>query len=380
MNGQDSMRLGFDYVLGRLRASAENGGLSANCGLLQLLGDMLRFYRNHWGLSADWAYEDLVQALRDPADLLMAAAIGADGGGLDEAASILADAAATLSRSPEYRITSAAFLRKGGELARAREICRSVDEGEAGFQAALSELFACDVAERFWSQDYYDFLGEIHRELKPPTYVEIGVATGKSLALAGAETVAIGVDPASADFANLIYRSPANTPRLYKMTSDDFFATTDLKRELGRSHFDVAFIDGLHHFDQVLRDFINLEKHAGPNSVILIHDCLPINRRVASRDRTTAFWTGDVWKIIPCLQTVRPDLEIVTLPLPPSGVAVVRRLDPSSRILERQHNSLAHHFDQLQMPETWEDCCRALKVDPDPVYELTRCMPFRSWS
>lgn len=363
MDTKNNIEGGFNLVLSQIERVASKGrGISGSCDILRLFGDVLSFYPKYWGQSMDWAYRDLLRLLAEPEDLLMASAMDADGRGLGEAAARFADAAAALGRPPHYRIAAASFTRKNGNLERSREICREVWGEHPGFQAALSELFECDVTERFWPQDYYDLFADLHRLRQPRVYLEIGVATGKSLALARAGTRALGIDPASAELNGLVYHSPENMPQLYKMTSDDFFAQKDVVKEMGTPHFDVAFIDGLHHFDQVLRDFINLERFAGKESVIMIHDCLPINGQVATRERTTAFWTGDVWKIIPCLQAVRPDLDIVTLPLPPSGVALVRRLDSSSMILERQYASLIQHFDPFELPANWNECCRMLNV------------------
>jgi hypothetical protein len=97
---------------------------------------------------------------------------------------------------------------------------------------------------------------------------------------------------------------------------------------------DLAFVDGLHLFEQALRDFLHVERHAGPRSVVLFHDCLPLTAATASRQRSTGFWTGDVWKIAPILRELRPDLEIVLVPAYPTGLLVVTRLDPRSRVLE----------------------------------------------
>ena len=42
---------------------------------------------------------------------------------------------------------------------------------------------------------YMDLLAAVHQNLRPRTYLEIGVGSGASIALAGAGTLAIGVDP-----------------------------------------------------------------------------------------------------------------------------------------------------------------------------------------
>ena len=348
---------------------------------LALLGDLTRFYRQVWGHTLDWPYEQMLGAVRTTADVLSVAAIDADSRMLSQAAARIAERAAELSGESRYMAIYAAFLRKSGQVGQARELCNTLRSRHPDSQQVLSELFMCVVAERFWSRDYYDLLGELHARFRPRSYLEIGVATGKSLALVRHATRALGVDPATAESARLIYHSPENVPQLYRMTSDEFFEQRDIRQELGRDSFDLAFIDGLHHFDQVLRDFINLEQYAGPDSVVLIHDCLPVDPQVATRERSTAFWTGDVWRIIPCLQAVRPDLEIITLPLAPAGLAVVRRLDPASRVLTRHYDGIVAQFEQLALPADWDERCRLLAVEQDETaFEAGRIAPAGGWS
>ena len=75
----------------------------------------------------------------------------------------------------------------------------------------------------------------------------------------------------------------------------------------------------------------------------MIHNVVPIDIHMASRDRLDDFrrsrsshpmlWTGDVWKIIGVLQTYRPDLTIDILDASPTGLALVRGIDPMSTTL-----------------------------------------------
>ena len=110
-------------------------------------------------------------------------------------------------------------------------------------------------------RDYIDLLDAIHIGLMPRTYVEIGVASGKSLSLALPGTVLVGIDPA------FHLRHPlSGTAHLFRQTSDEFFASRILREVLGGHPLDVAFIDGLHHFDVVLRDFRNLEAASSSDS------------------------------------------------------------------------------------------------------------------
>jgi predicted O-methyltransferase YrrM len=362
-----------------LRTASESGKVDKVQELMLLTGDLIDYYRRNWKLDMDWAYGELLKSLKSPADLLVASAREIQQRGCTEAALHLAEAAVKLDDGFRFQLFFAELQRRAGRIESARATCRNLLSGQPSCHA-LSELFMCHVAERLWKQDYFDILSLIHRKRQPRVYLEIGVATGKSLALAKAGTRALGIDPSLAGPNIHVYHSPENVPQLYGMASDDFFASQDLICEMGQDNFDVAFIDGLHHFDQALKDFINLEKFSGKDSVILIHDCIPVDPRVASRVQNTAFWTGDVWKIIPCLKTVRPDLEIVTLPVPPSGLAVIRRLDSTSTLLVRQFHNIVEQFDSLELPVTWPERFQLLSATTDEgAFDIKSYFPDGGW-
>src|SRR6185369_7219931 len=210
--------------------------------------------------------------------------------------------------------------------------------------------------------EHYHLLHMAHTTLRPRRYIEIGVSSGRSLALTGCGTSAIGVDPMTAIPEQQFFHSPETAPKLFKMTSNDFFQQGLMEKEWGGSPFDMAFIDGLHLFEQALTDFINLERRSDPGSVIFIHDCLPVSVIGAERQRRSVVWTGDVWKVIPCLKAVRPDLEIVTFPVRPSGLAMVRNLDRNSKVLSSQFEAIKEHFIAAQLPEDMGERFRMLNV------------------
>lgn len=236
----------------------------------------------------------------------------------------------------------------------------------APISGAAREAFFMLTAEREMpGEDYYSWLQRFHELLRPASYVEIGLGHGRSLALAGPETKAVGIDPYQGFWDRLNYVCPHGPATLFPLTSDDFFIQNDLREVIGREAFELAFIDGLHLFEQALRDFINLERYAGKDSIILIHDCLPIAPIVAERERCTGFWTGDVWRIIPCLKTFRPDLQVLTLPTKPSGLAVVTGMDPGSTVLSENYQVIVDYYLGLQLPEPAEDRFRLLNVKMD---------------
>jgi hypothetical protein len=49
---------------------------------------------------------------------------------------------------------------------------------------------------------------------------------------------------------------------------------------------------------------------------------------------------GDTWKAIVAIARRRPDLHIRTVLAPPSGLVVIRRLDPSSTLLAAEFEQI----------------------------------------
>ncbi len=91
----------------------------------------------------------------------------------------------------------------------------------------------------------------------------------------------------------------------FEGTSDEYFAQLDQNKK-----FDIIFIDGLHHAEQVLIDIKNSLKHLSENGTIVCHDCLPYTEKMQLREDPGGEWTGDVWKAIAELNVSRNDLFI----------------------------------------------------------------------
>lgn len=75
----------------------------------------------------------------------------------------------------------------------------------------------------------------------------------------------------------------------YIMTSDEFFQSNE-------EVFDVVFIDGLHHADQVYKDILNALSHTHGLSTIICHDMNPKSEKMQMVPRVSKMWTGDCWK------------------------------------------------------------------------------------
>jgi Glycosyl transferase family 2 len=229
--------------------------------------------------------------------------------------------------------------------AKAHGLLGDAEAARSEYEAALT--FDPDSAEahiglsvlRMPGEDYFAWLRRFHQALRPQTYLEIGVARGASLALAQPPTRAIGVDPEPMVSA----RFSAET-HIFCETSDAFFASGRLPSLLNGEPLALAFIDGLHVFAQSLKDFMEVEAFCGRHSVVLIHDTVPLDEETQRPERLRKFYTGDVWKTVLCLKHYRPDLDIVTIATPWTGLTMVTNLDAASCVLRDNFEDVVSRF------------------------------------
>ncbi len=206
-------------------------------------------------------------------------------------------------------------------------------------------------------QPYLRFLKNLHLHLQPDWYLEVGTAQGASLKLSTSNTIA--VDPRFQILQDNLGKRPET--HLFEMTSDDFFASGRAGQLTDR--VDLAFLDGMHLFEYLLRDFINAEKLCARDSVIVLHDLVPPTYVAAERDwdkARTKLWTGDVWKVAVILKETRPDLDFRVANCRPTGLGVITRLDPSSTVLEEKYDDLVARFMDMSIDDYGADRLRDL--------------------
>ena len=188
----------------------------------------------------------------------------------------------------------------------------------------------------------HDFLSIVHKRYRPRNYLEIGVFTGQGLARSTTRT--IGVDPEP----KINKAKLARDLKLVEATSDEFFAQPDAISWFPEGVIDLTFIDGLHIFEFVLRDFMNAERLSAPSSVVIFDDVLPRSVAEAARNRHTMVWTGDTYKILLVLERYRPDLVIIPVNTKPTGTLLVLGLDPTNTVL-------VDHYDEIVKEYVTED-------------------------
>ena len=204
-----------------------------------------------------------------------------------------------------------------------------------------------------------ELLRHLHETLRPQLYLEIGVRRGRSLALARGS--AVGVDPAPEVTTPL----PVGAA-VYPETSDHFFDHS--AQSALRGGIDLAFIDGMHHAENVLRDIMGVERNARPSALVAVDDIFPNHPLQAERCRRTRAWCGDVWKIVGCLARYRPDLLLLRLDVEPTGLLLVAGFKPAHRGLRDLYNPIARSLSKHASPAVpVEILSREGALPPDDV-------------
>jgi len=148
-------------------------------------------------------------------------------------------------------------------------------------------------------------------------YLEIGVQSGATFFWIKARRK-LAVDPRFAfgrlDKLRWIRWNPHNVfNEYYAVPSDEFFSARAMM--LARRGLDVVFVDGLHTYEQSLRDIENSLQYLRPDGVIVVDDCIPPNEPASrpTRPSGNAPWCGDVWKALVHLRSTRRDLRVFVL-------------------------------------------------------------------
>ena len=127
-------------------------------------------------------------------------------------------------------------------------------------------------------------------KIKAKSYLEIGVSGGENFQTIRCENK-VGVDP------------ELTSPATIFLTSDEFFKQNN-------DTFDVIFVDGLHHADQVLRDIIHSLKILNEGGYIVCHDMNPEKEEHQIIPFTGGTWNGNCWEAFVQLRQERSDLKM----------------------------------------------------------------------
>ena len=106
----------------------------------------------------------------------------------------------------------------------------------------------------------------------------------------------------------------------HKATSDEYFLNLH-ENEI----FDLIYIDGLHHFQQTLRDFFGALEHSHDKTIIVIDDVYPHDvfsaltekavfyRSIFNEGNSDMSWHGDVFKTIFAIHDLCLHIDYMTI-------------------------------------------------------------------
>lgn len=153
-----------------------------------------------------------------------------------------------------------------------------------------------------------------------PRYVEVGVNKGNTFRHLSA-ALKVAVDPKFLFDWEAERREHGPNAQYHQVTSDVYFGSiVDADQQ-----FDVIYLDGLHTFEQTLRDLTNALAHLAPQGVILIDDVRPPSYHASLPDHAAylkvrqhvkdarAAWMGDVYKLVWFIDTFMPSLSYATI-------------------------------------------------------------------
>lgn len=150
-------------------------------------------------------------------------------------------------------------------------------------------------------------------------YLEVGVAKGVTFFQVPAARK-VAVDPAFRFDVEAMAAQHAGT-EFHQVPSDDYFGMLVEPDE----QFDVIYLDGLHVYEQTMRDLMHALHHLQPRGVIVIDDTHPPTHLASIADREHYFtmrsylasedrcWMGDVYKLVWFVETFMPHLTYRTI-------------------------------------------------------------------
>ena len=217
------------------------------------------------------------------------------------------------------------------------------------------------------------------------TDLEVGVNQGETfLAVSAAKKVA--VDP-NFTFDTVSVTAPGM--EFHPIRSDTYFAS----RSAALDRFDVIFLDGLHTFEQTLRDLMNAVANLAAGGVIVIDDVIPNSfdaslpdleqvhtlRQISARTGvpwpSDGSWMGDVFKLVFFIDTFMQQYSFATVQENHGQCIFWYQLRPANTILQRSMEQICrldyrdtllnrHTFNILPLDQIVAQVAKARDLQP----------------
>jgi hypothetical protein len=186
-------------------------------------------------------------------------------------------------------------------------------------------------------QPYLDIFNE-------PNYLEIGVSRGVTFHAVKASRK-VAVDPQF----QIKPESREPDSEYHEVTSDKYF--NDLASDVNQ--FDVIYLDGLHTFEQTLRDLMNAIDVLRRDGVIVVDDVSPNSYHSSLRDHretvavrqaingTDESWMGDTYRLVYFIQSFLPRFYYATVQENHGQLVMWRAKRTPGLFVERQVEDIA---------------------------------------
>jgi hypothetical protein len=168
----------------------------------------------------------------------------------------------------------------------------------------------------------YEIINKFIKKYNFKEYLEIGVFKGECIKEIECENKD-GVDPG---IENVLIEEVN-----YPMGSNEFFNQNNKK-------YDIVFIDGLHHSEQVDVDIINSLKWTKDDGVILLHDCNPPTPNHAAVPQIQETWNGDVYKSVLKFQRDNTNHMYYTVDTDWGVGVIIKNQNPTNKMSEDDYN------------------------------------------
>ncbi len=174
------------------------------------------------------------------------------------------------------------------------------------------------------------------------SYLEIGVKSGTNY-----RQIKIK-DKTSVD--------PNEWQATFQLTSDEFFKQNNRK-------YDLIFIDGLHEYEQVIKDIKNALGCLVDGGIIVCHDLTPVGELAQKVPRETSIWNGDCWKAWVHYRRTRSDLTMLVADMD-NGCGIIMKGKQTKLKLPKNYkpnyNDFSKNMEDWLVLCTPEDICHFL--------------------
>ena len=203
-------------------------------------------------------------------------------------------------------------------------------------------------------KDYarYEIINIISEKLNLKSYLEIGYQRGINYNKVKIEKKK-AVDPSPIEIQKILKDDiQVIDVNLYLTTSDNFF-------DKNKENYDFIFIDGLHTYEQVKRDFDNSLSYLNTGGVIMLHDMSPIDTEyngqiISGEERAKSFsdggqWNGDCYKLAIDIFNGEYDFEYLTIDMDQGCMLVFpdKKREFKNNNIQKDYKSLNNNREEI---------------------------------